>query len=53
VTPGGAGAGSLVRCDDILCGIQYQGHILSIENALSPDYSSVIDIEPTDVAVWM
>jgi hypothetical protein len=53
VTPGRAGAGSFMRCSSVLCGLAYTEHSLGIENALTPDYSSVVDIEPTDVAVWL
>ena len=45
--------GSWVRCNNILCGIQYQDDVLAIENATSPDYSSVMEIEPTDAAIWL
>jgi hypothetical protein len=42
-----------VRCNNILRGIQYQDHVLAIENATSPDYSSVMEIEPTDASIWL
>ncbi|MDT5057725.1 MAG: hypothetical protein QOF66_6091 [Mycobacterium sp.] len=53
VTPGGYGAGSVMRCSSVVCGLSYAENTLSIDNATSPDYSSVIDITPTDVAVWL
>jgi hypothetical protein len=49
----GQAAGSLMRCNNILCGLQYPDHTITIENALNADYSSVVEIEPTDVAIWM
>jgi hypothetical protein len=52
VTPGQQ-TGSWVRCNNIVCGIQYQDHVIAIENATSPDYSSVMEIEPTDAAIWL
>jgi len=52
VTPRGT-TGTLIRCNDILCGLQYQNHVINIENAMSPDYSSVTDIKSTDAAIWL
>lgn len=52
VTPGQQ-TGSVIRCSSLVgCGIG-SPNTLSIENAMSPDYSSVIEIEPTDAAIWV
>lgn len=52
VNPGQTG-GTLIRCNNILCGLAYPDHTITIENAQGADYSSVVEIEPTDVAIWI
>ena len=53
VTPGRAGVGSFMRCNSVLCGLSNIDHAIKIENAVGADYTSVVDIAPTDTAVWM
>jgi hypothetical protein len=52
VTPGKSGGG-WIRCNNTLCGTEYLDHVIKIEEASGPDYSAVMEIEPTDVAIWI
>jgi hypothetical protein len=52
VNPGQTG-GTLMRCNNILCGLEYPDHTITIENAEGADYSSVVEIQPTDAAIWI
>lgn len=44
-------SGGWIRCSSVLCGVEYQDNIIAIGNAFGPNYSAVMEIEPTDVAV--
>jgi hypothetical protein len=44
--------GTWIRCSSVVCGLG-SPNLLAIENAMSPDYSSVMEIQPTDKAIWV
>jgi hypothetical protein len=47
------GAGTWIRCKSVLCGLEYPDNQISIANGFGPGYSSVVELEPSDVAVWI
>lgn len=52
VTLSGIGPiGSWIRCSDVLCGLEYPANTIAIGNAMGANYSSVMDVAPTDVAI--
>jgi hypothetical protein len=52
VTPGET-TGTWIRCSSVVdCNVGSPNQP-AIDNALSPDYSSVMEILPTDKAIWM
>lgn len=50
---GDSNIGTWIRCNSVLCGTSYPENIIKIANGIGADYSSVMDIEPTDVAIYM
>ena len=49
----GEQSGTVIRCSSVAnCGLG-SANTLAIENAMGPDYSSVMEIQPTDGAIWM
>jgi hypothetical protein len=52
VTPGKSGGG-FVRCSAVVECTLGSSKTLAVEDANGPDYSSVVEIEPTDAAIWL
>lgn len=44
-------SGSWMRCSSELCGLAYMENVTAIENAMGPDYSAVMEVEPSDAAI--
>lgn len=43
--------GTWIRCRSELCGIEYTENIITIGNCRGPNYSAVMQVEPSDVAI--
>lgn len=44
-------SGAWMRCSSELCGLSYMQNVLAIENCSGPNYSAVMEVEPTDAAI--
>lgn len=44
-------SGTWMRCSSELCGLAYMENVIAIENAMGPDYSAVMQVEPSDAAI--
>lgn len=46
-------SGSWMRCRSELCGLEYTENVITIGNPVGPNYSAVLEVEPTDAAIWL